>query len=478
MYIRSTLIAFAAVVLTSTVTSTVASAQPHTDSFTYQGQFLDNGEPANGFFDMAFNVLDSEIGGAIVPGGATTVTNVEVVDGLFEAFVDYAVLGSVFDSNQTRWLQINVREVGGPFFTALSPRQRMAPAPLANYSLRSGSSLNDAYNNGGTIFRGVGDPAVDIRSSGASPARLNLGSQTGTEEEGRFYMYTDAGGPMFLIEQDIDSGGGAYFQAARTGAGTPGFIVDGNYFNRDSTRVSIIGESSNIVFSTDVSGDASVQFSSDAINSTEILNEVGVAELNQNGSVVLTDITTVTDVIGSVTIDCPTDGYVFVIATTELSISHALGTSSTVNLGVSASMTSIPSNGDIETRIGSNTPTDLIDHTVTVHSVFGATAGSNTFYFLGDKNFVGGTVQALDTQLSAIFIPTAYGTAALNAGANLPDELTPAINPKSNYDLLLERNAALEANDARIQREMEEMKLQMQQLLEQSKQAQQLQSQD
>ena len=90
--------------IAASILTTPAAAQTHTDSFTYQGQFLDNGEPANGFFDMAFNVLDDEFAGSTVPGGFMLVPNVEVIDGNFEAFVDFGTTGLIFDSDQTQWL--------------------------------------------------------------------------------------------------------------------------------------------------------------------------------------------------------------------------------------------------------------------------------------------------------------------------------------------------------------------------------------
>ncbi len=457
--------------------TSIASAQTHTDSFTYQGSLMDGGAPANGFYDITFVVYDSAVGGVIVPSGIQFVGNVEVVDGLFEAFVDFGVSGIVFDSDQARWLQLNVNNAGQPGSIVLAPRQRMAPAPLANYALRSGSSLQDAYDNGSTIFRGVGDSAVSIRSTGASAAQLNLGSNAGGESEGSLFIYGPTGGTMFRVEQDINGVGGGFLSLASSNSNPSGLLVDGNAFGTESTQVSIVGTASTIVFSTQSAGNNAVKLPVDAISSSEILNETGFAEYTSNSSVFLSSSPAVIDVVGSVTTDVPTDGYVFVIASAELTISHVTGTTSSVDLGVSASTTSIPSHGDLETRIDSNISTGGYDHAVTVHSVFEVSAGSNTFYLLGDENSGGGLSSVFDTQLTAIFIPTAYGSGVRDAGPSFPDAQSPTSAPMSNYDIVMEQNASLRANAERQQRELDEMKAQVQQLLIQAQRTREQQSQ-
>lgn len=456
------------VLIASSFASDYTYAQAHTDSFTYQGKLMDGGAPANGFYDINFFVYDSEVGGALVPGGLKFLTNIQVVDGFVEAFVQFGVTGSVFDSDQTRWLQLSVKEVGQQGFTVLAPRQRMAPAPLANYALRSGTSLQGAYDNGATIFRGIGDPAVEIRSSGTSTARLNLGSASGTEPQGQFYVYGSSGDYVFFTDQDGNAGGGGFMRVTRKDNAISGFTVDGNSFGTESTEVTIAGESSSIILSTRLTDDLSVQIPNNAINASEILNETGVADTSNSGSVTLTQNLATIDVVASVTIDCPTAGYVFVIASAELSIDHLTATDSSVDLGVSDNTNSIPSNGDLETRIDLSTAEGTYDHAVTVHSVFPAVAGSNTFYFLGNQNHFGASSRVHDTQLSAIFIPTAYGSVALGGGASTPDELTPLNGPMTQYEIVMEQNAAIIANNQRLERELDAMKAQMRQILEQS----------
>lgn len=449
--------------------SSLVYAQTHRDSFVYQGTLQDEGAPADGLYDIAFAVFDATAGGNLVAGGFAIVPSVQVTNGLFEAFIDFGVTGSVFDSDTTRWLELQVRPNGQDVpFDVLSPRQRISPAPLANYALRSGTSLQDAYDNGSSIILGDGDGPVEIRSSTFNSARLNLGSDTGTESSGRFYMYGPTGNLMITAERDGSIGGGGFVTVKRNDDGANGIILEGNASNTESSQLSIFGPSIGMLLSTRLTNDASVQIPNNAINALEIINEVGAAEVEDLSATDLTDNLAAIDVINSVTIFTPTDGYVLVIASAEVTIGHATGTSSSVNVGVSRSMTAFESNTDLEVKVDDAVASGIFDYPVTSHAIFEANGGPNTYYLLADKNYLGGFTQVQDIQLSAIFIPTSYGNLTREPGQNSPDEFSPIHSPMSNYDIVMERNAALEANDARMQRELDAMKLQMQQLLEKS----------
>ena len=460
-----------------TFASTVASAQTHTDSLTYQGTLMDAGAPANGSYDISFVVFDAQSGGSEIPGAFTIVPGVQVTDGLFETLVDFGTTGLVFDSTDVRWIELRVRPAGGGGpFDALSPRQRITPAPLSNYALRSGTALQNAYDNGSTIFRGLSDGPIEFRSTGAETARLNLGSAAGDESQGELYIFGETGDPIF--EADQDPSGGGRLQISRNDSGSIGFLVDGNAAGMNATQVTIFGAARSIVLSTSASGDQSVEVPVDAINATEILNEPGVAEVSSPGSVLLTISAPVTDVINTVTINCPTDGYVFVIASADLAQNHVQGTTSSTNLGVSHNPTGIPSNGDLTTTIASINPSGVYRHAVTAHSVFQATQGANTFYFLGDTDSAGGFAQVSDIQLSTIFIPTAYGTVVRQGDPDYRDHPSSVSAPMTSYDIVLEQNAALQADTQRQQREIDAMKLQLQTLLEHADQSPEQHPQD
>lgn len=94
---------------------------------TYQGLLRDAGEPANGLYDALVRLGDTEDGSGPVLSEQTFLA-VEVSEGLFTLELDYPRDGQ---ADRARWLEINIRPAGGGAYTALSPRQRITPAPEA-----------------------------------------------------------------------------------------------------------------------------------------------------------------------------------------------------------------------------------------------------------------------------------------------------------------------------------------------------------
>ncbi len=485
----------AAIIAASSIAATSASAQFYSDSFTYQGSLSENGAPANGFYDITFLVYDDELGGAPITNGTVTVTNVQVTDGLFSTEVDFGVFGDIFNTFTPRWIELRVSESGQPGTTILEPRQKLTPATLANFSLQSGyavssgTSLQDAYHNGNTIhFDNTNGPINLQEFSGNSPvinfnnalaqARLVLGSNS-FEDAGFMVLGGALGNAIIRMENDFSTGGGGFFVLSRNDVGDSGVVMQGNVSGNENAALSIIGADRAMALNTNAAGDESVVVPNSAINATEMLNEPGVAETSNSGLTALTQASPTIDVIRSITIDAPSGGYVLVMATAEVSLGHFAGTTTSVNLGISANETSFFANTDHETRIPSTAPDGVYDYTVTVHALMSATAGANTYYFLGDlNNNAPVTCSILDQQVTALFVPTAYGPAALQLQSNLPDEYNQVSPPMSQLDILAERDAAIQANAARQQRELEEMRAVIQQLKEQIDEQDQRQSRD
>jgi len=96
-------------------------------AFTYQGQLSDAGTPANGEYDIQFQLFDAASGGSSI-GPTILVDNVAVADGRFTVSLDF---GQNPFGDGARWLQIGVRPGSGGSLVALSPRQELTPAPYA-----------------------------------------------------------------------------------------------------------------------------------------------------------------------------------------------------------------------------------------------------------------------------------------------------------------------------------------------------------
>lgn len=99
---------------------------------TYQGQVKQGGKLLSERADFRFSLWDAEVGGVQV-GLTVSVDNVEVVDGLFVARLDF---GASPFKGAARWLEIAVRApAGGGAFTTLSPRQELTPNPYSLFAL-------------------------------------------------------------------------------------------------------------------------------------------------------------------------------------------------------------------------------------------------------------------------------------------------------------------------------------------------------
>jgi hypothetical protein len=123
------------------VTCGTAMAAP----FTYQGELLDGGAPANGVYDLQFSLHTALLGGGQV-GATLCVDNVTVVNGKFAVELDY---GTAFDGSE-RYLEIQVRPDAGlacgnnAGFTTLGPRSQVTNAPMSDFAHQAGAAASAA----------------------------------------------------------------------------------------------------------------------------------------------------------------------------------------------------------------------------------------------------------------------------------------------------------------------------------------------
>ena len=105
-------------------------------AFTYQGHLQEAGAPANGRYDLRFELFNSETGGS-PSGGPVTQTALGVSNGLFSTTLDFGT--NVFNGASC-WLEIAVHPVDSPDpFATLSPRQPLIPTPYSIYTLKAES---------------------------------------------------------------------------------------------------------------------------------------------------------------------------------------------------------------------------------------------------------------------------------------------------------------------------------------------------
>ncbi|QQS07870.1 MAG: tail fiber domain-containing protein [Phycisphaerales bacterium] len=132
--------------------------QPRPEVMTYQGRLDFNGTPANGNFDIQYNLwthptstLDDDL-----VSGTPTVSNVPVANGLFSIQLD-GLATELFD--RELWLEIRARQSGGGAFTPLAGRQKLTASPFAI------SSAN-AFNAAHVPFTGITANPISLDASG------------------------------------------------------------------------------------------------------------------------------------------------------------------------------------------------------------------------------------------------------------------------------------------------------------------------
>lgn len=140
-----------ATALLAQLVATCGFAQSRNAS-TYQGRLTDESGPVNGVVTLEFRLFDSPTGDTLV-AGPVTASDVSVVDGMFATDLDF---GSYFaDTGKSGWIEIRVMTASGP--VTISPRQRLAPAPLATgLAKRMQVDVNNTSDMNGPRVNGHG----------------------------------------------------------------------------------------------------------------------------------------------------------------------------------------------------------------------------------------------------------------------------------------------------------------------------------
>src|SRR5215472_5091145 len=103
-FLRAGLFACALWLVFSTINSPIGASAQGTQ-FTFHGQLTDSGSPANGAYDLEFQLFD-QVSGGTQQGSVNAFDDQDIANGLFAVKLDFG--SDVFDGSQ-RWLEIAVR---------------------------------------------------------------------------------------------------------------------------------------------------------------------------------------------------------------------------------------------------------------------------------------------------------------------------------------------------------------------------------
>jgi len=195
----------------ATLNAPLSTAHAQGTAFTYQGRLNSGGGLANGSYDLAFKIYDTNQPAGMLIAGPLTYSDVAVSNGLFTVMLDFGA--DAFTGN-ARWLEIAVRTNGAGSFTLLSPRQQITPTPYAIMAA-SASNLLGALPTAqltGTIPAGQLSgtiPSADVAGTYGSAVLFNNGEDTfnGTFI-GQFFGSSFFGGSF--NGQFFGDGGGLY----------------------------------------------------------------------------------------------------------------------------------------------------------------------------------------------------------------------------------------------------------------------------
>lgn len=162
-------------------------------AFTYQGRLNDQGDWANGSYDLTFALFNAGSGGNPVAGPVTNPA-VTVSNGLFTTSVDF---GNAF-TGAGEWLEIAASTNGANAFNTLTPRQQLTPVPYAIIAgsltgTISGAGLSGSYTNQ-VLMENVNNQFGGVFSGdGSGLSSVNAYSLNGLTSEGFWKLGGNAG---------------------------------------------------------------------------------------------------------------------------------------------------------------------------------------------------------------------------------------------------------------------------------------------
>ncbi len=388
------------------ITASISAQVPNT--INYQGRLTDasSSPVADGAYLVKFIIYDAPTAGTDLWN--TGFQTINTVDGLFTYQLGSNVtLPSGIFSDTNRYLGITVGTD-----PELSPRTRFSPS---SYAFNAATADNVAWSHISSMPSGFAD---GVDNEGISQLGDTLkgslyfdGDNNGTDDGSiritgnvSDLLLKDNGNLKSMIwgdsygEVDLYNTNGDLSAKLRAGSGGDLLLSD----NSGTNTIRLYGNST---------GNNSVQLPTDAVNSNEILNESGITSSLQSFFVSLTDTLNMTDIV-TTSITIPAPGYIFLYSKSYVVFQNSTnGNFAYLQIDESAGGGSISS---YLTLVGDDNFVSIKQffRSANCHRVYyKPSAGTYTFRVEGKKNdIIGADVSVYNSILTAIYIPTSYGT--------------------------------------------------------------------
>ncbi len=145
------------VILAFSLNTSMSFAQSVGSAFSYQGELIDGGSPANGDYNFTVKLYTSETGGTAITD--EVYNDVSVENGLFNLEIDFGDM--VYEDSDQYYLEFDVSLTGGSS-TTLTPRSKLLAVPYAVQSQFTDEGTSPWNEDGITLTSpgrvGVGEP--------------------------------------------------------------------------------------------------------------------------------------------------------------------------------------------------------------------------------------------------------------------------------------------------------------------------------
>jgi hypothetical protein len=417
----------------------------------WQGVVLDstNLPLADGVYSFHFSIFTDDVGGDSLWGESQAVT---VSSGVLNVLLGRLnpIPDSVF-AGPARYLQVQF-ETQVPY----EPRTRVVSV---GYSFRTnsvdgalaGSLEGDLAVSGDVSASGINViPAPEaVNAVGGGSVDLTL-----TPDGGRLDIRDELNQGILYLGPDPDGEGGQITVSSNP-ASTQGITMEGNSDGSGEPRFTMVGSTAGLDFDLKPGGSVSLVLPPGSFSSEQIKDEAGLATGVQPGAIhdIEDDFTT----LAAATATFPADGYVMVVAEATFRNNFPLSWIDGRLLTDGATAADwYWDGGDFDFWFDQR---QSYTYTADVDS------GTQTFELQVRQKL--GQVDATDAKVTLIYLPTSYGlvVSSKDMGGGASSDTVQVEPPQAvSVNVLSERDDAVAANQARIEREVSDMAIRLAEL--------------